>query len=714
MAQRKSFCRFCHANCAIEVEVDGERPIAIRGDPDDPVFAGYTCLKGRQLAAQHTHPARLRHALRRGPDGAFAPIDSHVALDEIAEHLRRIIDRDGPRAVASYMGTYAFQNSAALPVAQAWHQALGSPSYYTSVTLDQPAKTYAWSRVGAWEGGAHGFDDADVLLLLGNNPLVSHYSPPGGLSPFSPSRALRAARARGMKLIVVDPRRTETARRADLHLQARPGEDPVLLAAMLGVILDEGLEDRAFCADYVQGLEALRAALAPYTPAYAANRAGVAVTDLMAAARLFAHGPRGIAATGTGPEMAPRGTLTEHLVIALNVVCGRYCRAGEWSPVPKVLSAAAPRRARVLAPAPLWGDGCEPARVRGLTRLGGVEMPCATLAEEILLPGPGRIRALLCIGGNPLTAWPDQALVRRALESLELLVCVDVRLTESARRAHYVIAPSMCLERDDITLLSQWWYEQPYARYTEAVIAPPGDVLDEWELYWELGRRLGLTLELAGGALDMRVRPDKFTVLESITAGSRVPLAQVREATRAGGRAFEQARVRVQPRGAEDTGRFELAPPEVLEELAAVRAEALDGDGRRILPGEDYTHLLVCRRTRQYYNSTGQDLEALQALGTTNYAWMHPRDMAQLNVGEDTLVEISARPGTITGVVRASADVRRGVVSMAHGFGGAGRDAVRDRGSSTNRLVDPTRNYDPITGMARQSAIPVVVRPVGD
>ena len=389
---KKTFCRFCHANCAIEVDIDADRAVAVRGDVSDPLFGGYTCMKGRELPAQANHRERLRNALRRLADGSFTVLPSSVALDEIAARLSAIRDAHGPRSIATYCGTYGFMNSAALPVALGFHQGLGSPSFYTSITIDQPAKVYLGSRVGTWLGGPQPFSSADVSMLVGNNPLTSHYAWQGSVPPFSPSRRLRDAKARGLRLICVDPRRTMVARLADIHLQVRPGEDATLLGGMLKVILDEGLVDREFCERHVTGLPELHHSIADFTPQYVARRADVPVADLLAAARLFARGPRGVATTGTGAEMATRGSLTEHFVQALNIVCGRFCRAGEVAPYPRVLSAATPRKAQVQPPAPLWGEGFARSRVRGLTQIG-FEMPTAALADEILTPGDGQVRA---------------------------------------------------------------------------------------------------------------------------------------------------------------------------------------------------------------------------------------------------------------------------------------------------------------------------------
>ncbi len=709
----KSYCRFCHAYCALDVDVeDGRRVLAVRGDTSNSIYGGYTCIKGRQLPEAHHHPERLRSSLARGADGSFVPISSERALDEIAAKLGAIVKQHGPRAVASYCGTYAFQNSAALAVSRAWHEGIGSPSYYTSVTIDQPAKFIAASRHGYWSAGGHSFESADVVLIIGNNAVVSQYSPYGGVPAFNPYKRLRDAQARGLRVIVIDPRRTEVARRAELHLAVKPGEDPTLLAGLLNVILSEGREDAEFCAAHVAHVEALRAAVRDFTPDYVEQRTGVPAAQVVAAARSFAEGPRGSATTGTGPDMSPRSNLTEHLVLCLNTLCGRYNRAGEPVPNPGVLGPATPRHAQAMPPRPAYGRGPK-ARVRGLGQIFG-EMPAATISDEILEPGDGQVRALFTIGGNPVSAWPDQRKTLRALEQLELNVSIDIKLSASAKLADYVIAPRMCLEREDVTLLTDSWYSEPYAHYSPAVVDPDCDVIEEWEFYFGLAQRMGTPIRLPGGELDLSRKPTKFEVLSKILSTPRVPLAEIR--AHGEGHVFDQIALTVQPSAPGWTGRLDVGPADLLAEIAEVRAEAFGAGGGYGANSDAFTHRLISRRLKHVYNSSGRDLSEIRKKGTTNPAYMHPADLEKLGVASGDLVEIASDHDAIVGVAEASDDVPRGVISMAHSWGDAPEhDAkVREIGSSTNRLVANDRDFDPITGMARQSAIPVNVRPVTD
>ncbi|WP_420452307.1 molybdopterin-containing oxidoreductase family protein [Ilumatobacter sp.] len=699
-----TFCRVCHASCPMEVDVTDGRVTAVRGVTDDPLFEGYTCIKGRQLPDQMADPGRLRAPLRRRADGTFEQIASGDALDEIAERLRSIIDAHGPRAVASYTGTGGYQNSVAVPAARAFHQGLGSVSFYTSVTIDQPAKGLAPLRLGGWEGGYHNFTDSDVHMAIGYNPMVSSYGPLGGLQGTNPFVVMRRRRAEGMKLIVVDPRRTEFASFADVHLQVRPGQDPALMAGMIRLVLDEGLQDHEFCERWVSQLDELAAAVDPFTVDHVAERCEIDREDLVAATRLFAAGPRGTAGTGTGPNMAPHSSLTEHLVVTLNTILGRVNREGDLIENGMLLYPETPHRAQVVPPrSPANGP---PSRIRDLRGYRG-EMPTAALAEEILTPGEGRVRALIVSGGNPVVAFPDQELTMRALEDLELLVVVDHRMTPTARFADYVVAPTLSLERADVPHLMDRWFRAPYTNYTEPVVERDGDVLNEWEVFWELASRLGTDLPLPGGSPDMTERPGTDEIIDRAYHGSRMPLAEVRANPRT---VHPDAKMRVTAPEDAATARFTLAPDDLMAELAEVTAETTTSfDGVDV---SGFPFRLVSRRLKHVLNSTGTELPGLARKGTTNPAYMNPGDVVELGLVDGDVIEVSSPRATLRGVVEAAPDVKQGVISMAHSWGGTSLtdEEVREIGAPTSRLVSTDAGYDPVTGMVVSSAIPVSIQ----
>ncbi|MEM9036781.1 MAG: molybdopterin-dependent oxidoreductase [Actinomycetota bacterium] len=709
---RRSFCRICHAACPVDVEITDNRVVKISGVDEDPIFRGYTCVKGRQLPEQLHHPDRLRHALRRTASGTYEEVPTSVALDEIAERLQGILERNGPRAIATYTGTGGYQNAPSDPVARAFHKAIGSISYYTSVTIDQPMKRTATMRIGAWEAGPHNFTEADVLLAIGYNPMVSSFSPFGGLQGTDPFQTLRERKAEGMKLIVVDPRRTELARQADLHLAVRPGEDPTLLAGLINVILSEDLHDHEFCDEWVdqEQLAALADRVAPFTVDYVAERCDVAAADVEAAARMFAAGPKGSAGTGTGPSMSPHPSLMEHLTQCLNVLCGRFLREGDQIESGMLLQPDTPKRAQVLGPFdPLRGPE---SRFRGLRGYGG-EMPCTTLAEEIITPGDEQVRALISNGGNPVAAWPDQKLSLEAMEALELLVVIDHRMTQTAQFADYVIAPRLSLERSDVPPFMDRWFREPYACYSPAVLQPDGDLLNDWEVYWEVGERMGLDLELPGGVIPHGERPSDDDVLDLVYANSRAGMDLIRERN---GQVVPELRITVQAADPATSGKFAVGLADHLDELDQVRAQQTGAEKIEGFDPDVHTFRLISRRLKSHLNSLGGELPGLRRKNPTNYAYMNPDDMAELGIEDEQLLEIESPRAKILGVAKAAPDLRRGVVSMAHSWGGATLtdEKVRDIGAPTNRLVDVNDGFDQITGQAVQSGIPVSLTPVSD
>ncbi|GMG88402.1 molybdopterin-containing oxidoreductase family protein [Biformimicrobium ophioploci] len=712
----KTYCRFCHATCPMEISVKDNKVTGLRPDTDNEVFGGYTCLKGRQMPEQLYHPSRIQASLRKNDDGSRTEISTSQALDEIAEKLAEIREKYGPRSIGSYNGTVSFQNSATHPVAKAWHTALESPSYYTSITIDQPAKVgIGQARMGFWLGGNHTWRDSDVALIIGNNTLVSHFSIPGGIPSFSPSNALREGKKRGLKIISVDPRRSEVAARSDIHLQIKPGQDAVLLAGLVHIILNENLHDEEFCAENIENLDALKHSIRKFTPDYVAERTDLAEEDILAAARMFAAGPRGSATTGTGPEMGPYPNLVQHLTQTLNAICGRHYRAGEKLPNPGVLSPPMPRLAQAVPPQPEWLTGIRSrvsddiGEVTVLTANGPLkEMPTAICADEILMEGEGQIKALICVGGNPLLAWPGQEKAFKALKNLELLVCIDYKMSATAELADYVIGSKLCLERDDLTVLTDIWYEQPYSHYAKTVVEAEGDVIEEWALFWELGKRLGLQLEVGGQPLDMEKLPSKYSILEKMTAGSRVPLKEIYE--KDGGHVFDVPEVVILPPDPASKGMLDLFPEGLEEELENA---ARDADSSFAAKGE-YQFLLISRRMKNTFNSTGPELSFLAKKGTTNPAYIHPDDLDALDIKDGEIVAIKSERGEIPAVAQGSPDIKRGVVSMAHCWGpapdGCGDDKVREIGANTNRLINNLDKPEKYSGMAQQSAVAVQVR----
>ncbi|MFK7895471.1 MAG: molybdopterin-dependent oxidoreductase [Myxococcota bacterium] len=737
-----SICRFCHANCGILVDVDAEtgRPVRVQGDPENPAYFGFTCAKGRRLPEQHAHADRLLHSQKRGLDGSYAAIESDTAMDEIAARVQDIVDQYGPRSVALYPGTYSGPHPASIPAGVGWMLGLGSKMVFTSAAIDQPGKHVANAIHGRWLGGSDTFDESDVWMLVGNNPLISMS---GGIPPSNPSKRLRDAKKRGLKLIVIDPRKTEVARFADVYLQPRAGEDPTILAAILHVILREELYDAAFTLESSEGFDALAEHVAAFTPEYAAARAGVTAEEIERAARVFAQPKarlhadesaasdrriRGCAIAGTGPNMSPHGNLTEYLLLALNTLCGRWRRAGEIVPNPGALLPRAVPKAQALPPRPGWGRG-EALRSRDLVN-SAAGLPTGALADEILYTGEGRIRALICIGSNPVAAWPDQLKTIRAMENLDLLVTLDMKMSATSKFADYVIAPKLSLEVPGVSVSSEGieqtyvghGYPEPYAQYTPAIVAPPSgaDVIEEWEFFYGLSKRMGFPLtcypiRAETGALrerreayslDMEQQPTTEEVYDGLMNASRIPLSEIRKHRH--GRIYDDVEIPVAAADRDASDRLDIGNADMMQELAAIRAESTDGaaSGTRPRPFQ-----LISRRMPNVYNSSGRDIEKLQRGRTHNPAYLHPSDLESLGLNRGDIIEIASDHGSILGIAEPAPEVRPGVLSMAHCFGEAPKHdaAVQEIGSNTGRLIDNESDFDPHTGIPRMSAIPVSI-----
>lgn len=707
--EHRSFCRLCMAHCGMVLTLDeNERLIGIHGDKDDTQSLGYACFKGLQAPATHYSPERILHPLKRREDGTFERIELERALDEIAERTARILQRDGGEAIAGYRGSQGIITSSAALMLPAWLKALGSPKFFTSATIDQSAKLVSLGRIGLWPAGRVPFAQSDVLMIFGGNPLVSVAS--NGFDFRNPNKRLKEAKTRGMKLIVIDPRRSETARHADVFLQPRPGEDVSVAAGLLHIILAEGWEDREFCARYVDQLDVLRAVVAPFTPEYVQRRADVPADDLRAAAELFAH-RRGPVASGTGPNMGPHSNLAEHLFECLNVVCGRFLREGERIPNPGVLSPRWPRRAQVI-PAPRWWEHGFKSRIGGYGVIDG-EMMTGILADEILQPGTGQVRALFNDGGGIANAVPDQRKIVDALRSLELLVSIEPFMTPTAQLSHYILPPKMHYERPDLPMFvyEGFIYPEPFTRYTPPVLPVPegSELVDDWYVFWAVAQRLGIAIDYDGERLDMQHPPTTDELLAIIARRAPRPLEEIRQHPL--GLVFDELVQYVEPAEDGADSRFTVMPEDVVAEMQAVAAEPLDAVAR-LRDGSRATHLLAVRRNRNLYNSTGRFVTSIRERAPHNLAYLHPDDIAALGLSEGAALEITSDYGSIVAQTAADDSLRSGVVSISHGFGGlpdAGGDYARD-GVSTNLLTSTDAELQSINAMPRMSALAVALR----
>lgn len=711
-AQHKAICRICINGCALNVQVEDGIVVDVLGDRENPLFQGYICVKGRAQPAFLNSPNRILRPLKRESDGRFKAISYDQALDEIAAKLRTIRDARGPEAIANYLGT--FRDVLSHPVSDAFMDALGSVMRFDPNTIDKPGKLISMALHGSWMAPPMNFQGARAALVIGANPLVGHT----GFPSANPMKWVTTAQRDGMKLIVIDPRESDIARRADLFLQPRPGCDDLIMAAMLKVIVEEALYDAAFVDEHARGLSRLAKTLAALSLADVASFADVPVERIVEAARVFAAAGRGFVFVGTGANMAQAGSFVEYLAMNLTTLCGYWMREGEEVEGLPTLLPLRTYRAQAASPRPVRGDIA--FRSRGLTGTPA-GLPTSAVCDEILMPGERQIRALIVDGGNPVAGWPDQLKVIEAMQSLDLLVCIDPWNTATTRYAHYILPPKMPLETDSCSQsldmraafgMPGYGLTHAYAQYSPKVVDPPvgSDLLEDWEIYFELARRLDLQITLRGqGAVgdhifDMERRPTTGEMIELVARGSRVPLNEVKQHPE--GAMFPEPKACVQSKEPGWTGKFELADEEMMSDLAQIAKNAKFGE--RSFHGAAFPYRLISRRMRHVFNSSG-NMQPANRGKPYNPAFMHPVDIETAGLAEGDVVRIVSARASIVALVESDKTLRRGLISMSHSYGGSPDedDRFAELGAPTGRLIDQDAAYDRYSGQPRMSNIPV-------
>lgn len=669
----RSFCRLCISLCGIVVTTEGQRVLSVRGDPDHPLTRGYTCAKGRSLGDAHHDPARLDQPLLDPGDG-LRPVSWSACLDDLAERLAAIMAESGPDAVGMYLATASAFDAAGRRTAEKLLRAIGSASRYTSTTVDTPCKPLVSELMAGYPGLVPALDveQATMVLLFGLNPVVSH----GHLNAFpDPVRRLRALARRG-ELVVCDPRRTETARLATRHLALRPGSDHALVAHLVRELLRQGA-DRGHLGRHATGVAELAAAVEPFGPERTAAVTGLdpaEIADLVASVRR--HGTVA-AQTGTGVTMSASANVTEWLVWALHVVTGSYDRPGGMWFHPGFLKSLDRRDFAPSAGEPEPGPRSRPE----LPRRWG-EYPCAAMADEI---EAGNLRALVVVGGNPVTSLPDAGRLRHLLSGLDVLAVADVRHTDTTALATHVLACAGQLERADVPHVVDQFQAAVVTQHTPAVIPLGADRRPMWWCFAELAHRMGHRVLPAGADPD---RTSDDDVIAPLAARARVPYDELRRSPTAvvsEQAVFGWVEERVLP-----GGRWRLAPPALVSQLA----DLVDPPPLVLVP----------RRQPRHLNSQLRDpLGAWRRLDEPDIL-LHPDDAAAFGLHQGAPVRVRSASGQVTGTVRLDPGLRRGAVSVPHGF-----VAV-----NVGDLTSGTVGVDPLTGMVLQSGLPVSIGPVED
>lgn len=666
--ERRSFCRICNAACGLRITTRDDRVLRVRGDPEHPLSAGYTCPKGRASAAFHHDPRRLDHPLVRRGD-TLERRGWSEALDDLASALTRIERAHGRDAIAYYLGTAVAFDTCGYWGTQAFFDAHGTRQRYTCATVDTPCKLLV-SELMSGYSFLHPIPDTDrcrMMLLLGTNPVVSHGHLTGMTNPVAHLRRV----ARQGELWVVDPRRTASARLATRHLAIRPGTDAFLLAFLARELLRDGA-DPEYLANHAEGVDALAAAVAPFDLARTADATGLALEDILdLLAALRRHG-RFAGLSGTGTTMSAGANVTEWLLWTLQVVTGSFERPGGAWFNPGFTSRLDRKRDWVHEEG-LAEPG--PASRPELPRRRG-EYPCAALVDEI---EAGHVRALFVPGGNPIAAFPETERTIAALRSLEVLVVGDVVENEIVELATHVWPCTGQLERADLSGLMEFYRLAPIGQLARPVVAPVAERRPLWWCFDALAERL-----------DLSIRPPGFEPAPTPEAEARL-LAHLTDPA-IDLDALDRAQVLDEPvagwvvDGLLRGGRWQLAPDVFVRQLAELEAPPSSA-------------LLIPGRQLRTMNSALRDVAAERERLDAVAIHLAPSDAEAIEAQEGDRLVVQSDAGALEGRLQVDPDLRPGSVWIPHGW----------LAPNVGQLTRSDRDVDPLTGMVLQSGVPVRV-----
>ncbi|MFI8974705.1 molybdopterin oxidoreductase family protein [Nocardia asteroides] len=703
-------CTLCEAHCGILVTVEDEQVTRIEGNPDDVLSRGYICPKATAMGGLHHDPDRLRTPVRRVGD-TFEPIGWDEAFREIGQRLRAVRAEHGPSAVGMYMGNPAAHSSSVL-YGVLLRIALLTRNFFSASSIDQfPQEFVAWRMFGANVlMPVADIDNTDRLVVLGANPAVSN----GSITTMPGAKLrIRDVRKRGGTVVVIDPRRTETARLADEHVAVRPGGDVYLLLGMLHVLVTEGLCDERAVRFQCAGWAELSDLVATTSPELMAPLAGVDADTIRRLARDHAAASSAVLYARIGVCLQTTGVLTHWLVNTVNAVTGNLDRAGGQMFATPPVDAA--RFGKYLP----MGYGAWTDR-SGTHKSFRGELPVAALAQDILAEGPDRIRAMITYAGNPVLSTPQGGKLDAALASLDFYVAVDMYVTETTRHADIILPPVSPLEREELNILFPVFSVRNNARFDAAVFEPAPDAFEDWQILARLVTELvplparRLTGRVLTGLLD-QLSPLRLTAAAVATGPHGV--------LRRGRKGLTITKIRAAaggidlgplvPRLAELIGtkdrKVQLTPPDFVTALRELLATDT-------APATGYDLQLIGRRHLRSNNSWLHNIPSMMKGRDRCTVLMHPTDAAHRGLTDGHPARVESAVGAIVLPVEISDDIRSGVVAIPHGWGhgepGVGWTvAAAQPGVNVNLLHDPTRT-DPLSGTSAVNNTWVRVNPV--
>jgi anaerobic selenocysteine-containing dehydrogenase len=629
-------CNLCEAICGLAIEVDGPKILSIRGDADDPFTRGHICPKAVALQDIHEDPNRLRRPQQRVGD-TWRELDWNDALDLAAERITAIQAKHGNDAVGLYAGNPTVHNAGTTFNVATFARALQSRSVFSASSVDQlPQQLASYLMYG------HQFlipipdiDRTQYFLILGGNPIASNGSL---MTAPDVKRRLAAIQGRGGRIVVIDPRRTETADVASEHHFIRPATDPAFLMALLNTMRAENLF-RIAQPERLDGLDAALDAIEPMTPERAAEITGIDADAIRRIAREFASAPSAVCYGRVGANLQAYGTLNAWLIQLINLVTGNLDREGGALLTDPLIPLTGPHTSR-------GGYARWRSRVSGLPESGG-ELPVAAMAEEILTPGDGQIRSLITIAGNPVLSTPDGRRLDAALGSLDFMLSIDIYRNETTRHADLILPPASSLNHDHYDRVFNAFAIRNYARYSPAIWPREDGERYDWEILRDLVARFGREARpvlSTRDAVPKSLRRVDFETLANAEHGLDLgPLTPS---------LYERLET--------PDGKIRCAPEPLLQDVARFLAT---GNQQ---PATGF--LLIGRRHLRSNNSWMHHIHRLMKGQPRDQLFMHPDDLASLGVTDGQLVDVQGDGGSVRIAVQATDAMMRGVVCLPHGF----------------------------------------------
>jgi anaerobic selenocysteine-containing dehydrogenase len=687
-------CNLTEAICGIEIRVRADQSLDIRGDKDDPFSRGYICPKAVALQDVYFDKDRLKYPVRRTAKG-WQRIAWDEAFAEVTQNLKRINTTHGKNSVATYLGNPHVHSYGSMLFAPGFIRSLHTRNRFSATSVDQLAH-----HLAAYLMFGHqlllpvpDLDRTKFFLILGANPAVSNGSM---MTAPGMGRRLQEIRQRGGKVILIDPRRNETARLADRHLFIRPGTDVLLLLALLHVVFDEGLTRLGRMESFIKGVNEIGEVVAEFPPEKVAVITGIDADQIRELAREFAAAESAVCYGRIGVSTQEFGGVCQWLINCLNTVTGNLDSPGG-------AMFALPAFDPVTAPefvAPRGSFGRWHSRVRKLPEFGG-ELPAATLAEEILTSGPGQVKALVTCAGNPVLSTPNGRELDRALTSLEFMASIDFYINETTRHAHIILPPSSSLERTHYDLVFHLLAVRNTAKFSPALFEPDAETRHDWEIFLELQtrreegllgrvkRRLGtrffgperiLDLGLRFGPYGARFNPfSKGLTLRKLKAAPHgIDLGPLKSCL--------PQRLRTRDK------QIELAPKVLVQDVERVKTRLLADSA-----AQSNGHLLLIGRRQLRSNNSWMHNSQRLVKGDPGKPrctiLMHPTDAAQRELRSGQEVSVRSRVGSIMVPLETSEEIMPGVVSIPHGWGHERKGvqlevAQQHAGASINDVTD--------------------------